>query len=334
MQCGESERLLYEYLDGVLPPEETQALEAHLATCEHCAALLEECRRALAAVGELHPECPDIFAAAQPRLAAAKAVPASRSHRWVRYAASAAAVVLLVAAGYFLHVSGQDANIAAPMEFSNTTEEAGSTPFSAAGAGDAYDAPAYTGQSIEDAAEGERGASSADAAAKSRTQQEECAPAEAAPAEAAPEESSAPESFAPAESASTSGGSGSMNFPAAAGDAAIVSGDDRIPLPANWIYSFADGLCSDGMRYTFAQCAELLADSIPVSAPFSIELGDAGSVAHSSYTLYTESGNALYTRRSDFQLPEAPGKYICLFEICWVNDTAYDAYQYYFKFEM
>jgi anti-sigma factor RsiW len=42
--CASGVELLMEYLEGVLPPEVTAALEAHVAGCERCAAFVASYR--------------------------------------------------------------------------------------------------------------------------------------------------------------------------------------------------------------------------------------------------------------------------------------------------
>ncbi|HXV94495.1 MAG TPA: zf-HC2 domain-containing protein [Pseudonocardia sp.] len=54
--CRELVELVTEYLDGALPPEETAAVEAHLALCEGCARYLEQMRATIAAVGTVQVE--------------------------------------------------------------------------------------------------------------------------------------------------------------------------------------------------------------------------------------------------------------------------------------
>ena len=48
MNCQEMEVLICEYIDGVLEGEALQTVESHLAGCPDCAALLQDCKAAVA----------------------------------------------------------------------------------------------------------------------------------------------------------------------------------------------------------------------------------------------------------------------------------------------
>ena len=54
--CIELVELVTDYLEGALPPERGQAVEAHLSACAGCATHLEQMRQTLAAVGRIEPE--------------------------------------------------------------------------------------------------------------------------------------------------------------------------------------------------------------------------------------------------------------------------------------
>ena len=48
--------MLSSYLDGALPPADTERLEAHLADCPNCSEYVEQLRATIAAVGAVEPE--------------------------------------------------------------------------------------------------------------------------------------------------------------------------------------------------------------------------------------------------------------------------------------
>lgn len=53
MQCGEIEVLLSGYIDGELPLQQAQQVEAHLATCDRCQAVVAELASLKKATGAL-----------------------------------------------------------------------------------------------------------------------------------------------------------------------------------------------------------------------------------------------------------------------------------------
>lgn len=54
--CIELVELLTDYLEGVLPPDEVAAVEAHLALCPPCRAYLEQMRATIALLGSVPVE--------------------------------------------------------------------------------------------------------------------------------------------------------------------------------------------------------------------------------------------------------------------------------------
>jgi anti-sigma factor RsiW len=54
--CRELVELLTDYLEGVLPPEEVAAVEAHLAVCPGCVSYLDQMRTTIKALGRLPVE--------------------------------------------------------------------------------------------------------------------------------------------------------------------------------------------------------------------------------------------------------------------------------------
>lgn len=56
MACIELVELLTEYLEGALPPDETAAVESHLAGCAACRHYLDQMRATIAALGSVPVE--------------------------------------------------------------------------------------------------------------------------------------------------------------------------------------------------------------------------------------------------------------------------------------
>jgi anti-sigma factor RsiW len=54
--CRELVELLTEYLDGVLPPDEVAAVDAHLDGCDACRAYLDQMRATIAMLGSVPVE--------------------------------------------------------------------------------------------------------------------------------------------------------------------------------------------------------------------------------------------------------------------------------------
>jgi anti-sigma factor RsiW len=55
-ECRDLVELVTDYLDGVLSPQVTAAVEAHLAICPGCAEYLAQIRQTIAATGELRQD--------------------------------------------------------------------------------------------------------------------------------------------------------------------------------------------------------------------------------------------------------------------------------------
>ena len=73
--------LLYEYLDGELPPAQLAALEEHLAQCPACSARLAQIQSLYAQIGAM-PEHPPAHDFARPVLDAIRGLPAVRRKSW------------------------------------------------------------------------------------------------------------------------------------------------------------------------------------------------------------------------------------------------------------
>jgi anti-sigma factor RsiW len=54
--CKELTEVLTDYLEGVMPPEDRERFEAHLAICDGCATYVDHMRQVIATVHELRPE--------------------------------------------------------------------------------------------------------------------------------------------------------------------------------------------------------------------------------------------------------------------------------------
>lgn len=112
MNCRDCSEKLSDYIDGILPPSDTRALETHLATCSACQAELASLRQLLDAAQalptEISPER-DLWpglAAQLPGAAAAKPAPARAPARilalprFIPLAVAASIAVLLAAAAW------------------------------------------------------------------------------------------------------------------------------------------------------------------------------------------------------------------------------------------
>lgn len=113
MNCEDYTPLLSAALDDELTGEERAALDAHLAQCPRCRALLEELRAQDRALEELNAEPPAELksrvmaaVAAEPRRS--PAARGSRSLPWKRWGALAAALVLVVGAAALPRLTGAD----------------------------------------------------------------------------------------------------------------------------------------------------------------------------------------------------------------------------------
>ena len=67
--CNELVELVTDYLEGVLPPDEVRAIDAHLAGCPHCRVYLDQLRATIAALGTV--PVPSLSAEVQDSLLAA-----------------------------------------------------------------------------------------------------------------------------------------------------------------------------------------------------------------------------------------------------------------------
>jgi anti-sigma factor RsiW len=54
--CREAVALMAAYLDGVLPADDRDRLEAHLAGCPHCSEYLAQLRATIKALGRVEPD--------------------------------------------------------------------------------------------------------------------------------------------------------------------------------------------------------------------------------------------------------------------------------------
>ncbi len=52
LDCKHVWRQISNYIDGTVPPEQRDAIEAHLANCRHCAAVLDSTRNILVLVAD------------------------------------------------------------------------------------------------------------------------------------------------------------------------------------------------------------------------------------------------------------------------------------------
>ncbi len=120
MRCAEAERRLSDDLDGTLEPRIRARLEAHLGSCPSCRACRDGLARLQAAAGRPAERSPEYWAGFERRIEerldalgsgqAGEARPPFPGRR--RWAFSAAAVLLLAAAGVWLVLArrGSEAN--------------------------------------------------------------------------------------------------------------------------------------------------------------------------------------------------------------------------------
>lgn len=96
LACAQVQNLLFEYIEGEVSPEEKDAICRHLYECETCRQLAEEYCEALDMVGKLSALPPDIVSPVMQQLRMEQnAKKQRRSHRWIPYAVTVAAVVLV-----------------------------------------------------------------------------------------------------------------------------------------------------------------------------------------------------------------------------------------------
>ena len=62
LACQELVEIINEYLDGALPPDERERLEAHLEICEGCRRYLDQMRTTIRVLGTLTVESLDPIA--------------------------------------------------------------------------------------------------------------------------------------------------------------------------------------------------------------------------------------------------------------------------------
>jgi len=89
--CEKIEKMLVDYADGLLLPDESNQVAEHLEKCEHCRKILKALNKSLALVGSIWEdgltETEDIRILIPGKL---------RNIPWTRYAAAAAGIILLL----------------------------------------------------------------------------------------------------------------------------------------------------------------------------------------------------------------------------------------------
>jgi hypothetical protein len=112
----------------------------------------------------------------------------------------------------------------------------------------------------------------------------------------------------------------------------IVVGANTYLPKSNWIFSFENGIYSDGQRKGPEDVKDELTEAIYFSPDFLVKIiGDtAGAIA---YTLYDRNNEEIYYRNAEFFAPIESGEYILFIEAAWGTDDHYDGYQYYIKFK-
>jgi len=95
--CENIKQMLVDYADGQLSPSDSGKVAEHLATCEHCRKMLNGLRKSLELAGviwaDIHTETENI------RIPVTK----NRKLPWLRYAAIAASILLIVTTSVVWH---------------------------------------------------------------------------------------------------------------------------------------------------------------------------------------------------------------------------------------
>ena len=145
MNCEEAMELLSGSIDGENTPEEERRLQAHLAECPACRALLEAYRAVDAAM--VLPDVEPPASLCDGVMAAVAREPRRRGHRrWFRYGAAAAAAALLLVVG-LTYLPGLPAETTDPTARVATVETADAA--SNAVAAEPEDAPASDDAGIQ-----------------------------------------------------------------------------------------------------------------------------------------------------------------------------------------
>lgn len=98
MDCRKAEELLQSWIDGELDESERAALTAHLAECSDCARRLAEYKHLGALLDRIDAQTvvpPGLYGRIMEAVERESAPARGGAHRWTRWAASAAAVLLL-----------------------------------------------------------------------------------------------------------------------------------------------------------------------------------------------------------------------------------------------
>jgi hypothetical protein len=130
--CEAYTELISAAVDGALSPEEQVRLEAHLAQCPHCRALLEDLTALHAVLADLPPVEPPVGLKEQIMDAIEKekviSMPQAKKKSvqpWKRYLASAAVLAVVLAGGYGIRqtIDGRSSTSAAAPEAASVTAE-------------------------------------------------------------------------------------------------------------------------------------------------------------------------------------------------------------------
>jgi anti-sigma factor RsiW len=91
--CGHFEEMLVDYTDGRLSPEDSNEVAEHSARCEHCRALLDSLQKSLDLAGVIWTD-----SLADTEKICVQARPDAEKSHWLRYAAIAASILIVVTA--------------------------------------------------------------------------------------------------------------------------------------------------------------------------------------------------------------------------------------------
>ena len=98
--CKEIDEMLVDYADGRLTPSESDRVNEHLAKCRRCRNILKALHMSLELAGVIWED-----GLAQTQLICIPAPHKAKQRRWVRYAAVAASILLLITGYIIWHIS-------------------------------------------------------------------------------------------------------------------------------------------------------------------------------------------------------------------------------------
>lgn len=110
----------------------------------------------------------------------------------------------------------------------------------------------------------------------------------------------------------------------------VVSATQVHTPKQNWVYSYKDGVSSDGTRLTVADMIAKTEGDTILTVPFALDPG--GAIDDGVYSVYDLEGNEIYHHQMVFTEPETAGVYLCVLEINFGNEKVYSGYQMFWRF--